>query len=417
MCGFVVSKYGQVFNDTFVKRRGPDVTGRHSLAGFDFYHYLLHITGEKTPQPFVDDDIVCVFNGEIYNHPFVKSDGENIIPLYKKYGEDFARHLDGEYAIAIYDFHQQHALFVTDPFGTKPLFVNGATCASYRSCLGGEQLRENSVLVKSLRTGAEKTIKPFVFDFDNQFKNSYQDWIAAFECSVTKRATRNCFIGLSSGYDSGALACELLKQGVPFEAYSVRGSEEINTLEKRASIAHAQVFHLSRGQFEESRQTLRATCEPYRYDQAVDFPLHCKDMFDCGGAIGGAFIFNHANKRGKRVYLSGQGADEILADYCLTNRGTHFNGVFPDKLYEWPNFHNGCQRVYLSKDEYVGGAYGIECRYPFLDTALVQEFLWLSAELKNAHYKAPLHEYLTLHSFPFVERVKEGFAAEFNLSE
>jgi len=30
---------------------------------------------------------------------------------------------------------------------------------------------------------------------------------------------------------------------------------------------------------------------------------------------------------------------------------------------------------YLAKEEYVGGAYGIESRYPFLDKKVVQEFL------------------------------------------
>ena len=40
------------------------------------------------------------------------------------------------------------------------------------------------------------------------------------------------------------------------------------------------------------------------------------------------------------------------------------------------------------------GNFNIETRYPFLDRDLVQEFLWLTAELKNKHYKAPLREYL-----------------------
>ena len=33
--------------------------------------------------------------------------------------------------------------------------------------------------------------------------------------------TQKVFIGLSSGYDSGAISCELLKQNIPFKAYSV----------------------------------------------------------------------------------------------------------------------------------------------------------------------------------------------------
>ena len=33
--------------------------------------------------------------------------------------------------------------------------------------------------------------------------------------------------------------------------------------------------------------------------------------------------------------------------------------------------------------------------YPFLDKQVVQEFLWLSSDLKNSHYKSPIYNYLT----------------------
>ncbi len=415
MCGFIVCPTGQSVNEEFVKHRGPDLRSKHSACGFDFYHYLLHITGALTPQPFCEDDIVCVYNGEIYNQAYTRSDGESIIPLYKKYGEQFTRYLDGEYAIALYDFHQEIAIFATDPFGTKPLYFNGCACASYRSCLGGTALKENSVLLTSLKSGATKTINSMSFDFDNQHKTNHDDWISAFEMAVRKRATTDCFIGLSSGYDSGALACALKKMNLPFEAYSVRGGEDLDILKARQALVGSKLFYMSHAEYNNCRRHLETFCEPYSYKDEVPFPLACENMFDCGGAIGGAYIFDYARKRGRRVYLSGQGADEILADYCLNNRGTHFGGIFPEKLYEWPNFHGGCQRAYLAKDEFVGGSFGIECRYPFLDPKVVQEFLWLAPALKNEYYKAPLHEYLTQNKFPFLYRVKEGFAADCNL--
>jgi len=69
----------------------------------------------------------------------------------------------------------------------------------------------------------------------------------------------------------------------------------------------------------------------------------------------------------------------------------------------------------LNKEEYVAGSYGIETRYPFLDTQLVQEFLWLSSDLKNRQYKAPLTEYLERNSYPFQKGNKTGFQADRNL--
>ena len=38
------------------------------------------------------------------------------------------------------------------------------------------------------------------------------------------------------------------------------------------------------------------------------------------------------------------------------------------------------------KDEIISGMYGIEGRYPFLDFQVVQEFLWLTPDVKNSEY-------------------------------
>jgi len=116
-----------------------------------------------------------------------------------------------------------------------------------------------------------------------------------------------------------------------------------------------------------------------------------------------------AAKEGRKVYLSTQGADEILSDYSLLTNQSELKGIYPDDLKEWYNFKQGCNYSYMMKEERVAEAFGIEARYPFLDIELVQEFLWLTPELKNKHYKAPLHEYLTLNNIAFEPNVKRGF--------
>ena len=90
-------------------------------------------------------------------------------------------------------------------------------------------------------------------------------------------------------------------------------------------------------------------------------------------------------------------------------------GLFPKDLttcFPWRNFYYGTQQAYLAKEENVAGSLGIETRYPFLDKKVVQEFLWLSTELKNKNYKAPLCEYLTRNNVPFEKEVKLGFSCE-----
>ena len=63
----------------------------------------------------------------------------------------------------------------------------------------------------------------------------------------------------------------------------------------------------------------------------------------------------------------------------------------------------------------MAGSHGIETRYPFLDTKLVQEFLWLSSKLKNKQYKSSLDAYLTKEKYPFEKGIKVGFRANSNL--
>ena len=62
----------------------------------------------------------------------------------------------------------------------------------------------------------------------------------------------------------------------------------------------------------------------------------------------------------------------------------------------------------------VGGAFGIEARYPFLDREFVQEVLWLTAEAKNAEYKAVLDEWFVQEGYPYKKRDKTGFSAAEN---
>ena len=58
----------------------------------------------------------------------------------------------------------------------------------------------------------------------------------AFQNSIRKRTedfSRDIFIGLSSGYDSGGICSELIKQKKPFKAYSVIGTENDEIFRKR----------------------------------------------------------------------------------------------------------------------------------------------------------------------------------------
>ena len=126
----------------FSKNRGPDKISTFTIQQFNFVHQLLSITGNVTEQPFIQNNIYCIFNGEIYNFKEFgdyKSDGECLIDLYVKYDNNFIKYLDGEYAIILLDLNKNKLIFSTDVFGTKPLYYslneNDLGIATYESNL------------------------------------------------------------------------------------------------------------------------------------------------------------------------------------------------------------------------------------------------------------------------------------------
>jgi asparagine synthetase B (glutamine-hydrolysing) len=233
------------------------------------------------------------------------------------------------------------------------------------------------------------------FDF-SQYKDSYDDWLAAFKNAVAKRAQKGCFVGLSSGYDSGALTKELTLQGTEFKAYVIYNHEEKNILDKRL-------------EYIKNHQIAKMNDDLWQgYYNFLKGKINDKAMHD-HASMGVAYMFETAKDEGRTVCLAGQGGDEINSDYSLFPKQSHFKGKWPEKLYEWPNMRWGMQVEYVSEIEDIAELYGIEVRYPFLDINLVQEFLWLTPGLKNRNYKATIYEYLTRNAVPFEKGVKRGF--------
>jgi asparagine synthase (glutamine-hydrolysing) len=130
-----------------LEHRGPDSSGRFvdsttalvstRLAIVDLLH------GD---QPLHSaSGLVLVANAEIYNAPELRarfpsfpyrtrSDCEVIFPLFDAYGVDFARHLRGMYAIALFEPVHQRLILSRDPFGIKPLYIReNGQCFSFAS--------------------------------------------------------------------------------------------------------------------------------------------------------------------------------------------------------------------------------------------------------------------------------------------
>ena len=406
----------------FLRCRGPDLTSSLQSDQFLYLHNLLSITGEFTQQPIVDNDIVMLYNGEVYNYRALgdySSDGLCIVDAYKQSGVDSFKSLDGEFAIALHDKTKQLLYICCDSFATKPVFFaiqdQNICVSTYKSAcdrLGmkyATKAKPNQVTVICLKQmKVTEEIELYKFD-TRQHKNHYNDWEEAFESSIQKRVDtlrHNIVVPLSSGYDSGLISCVLNKKNVSHFAPSIRGKENQEILNQRAVLVKgkSEIFdRIDNRDLEEIRQNFSKYVENFNYGPNPHEATHVG--FNDQGAVGLYFLLSEAKRRYDcKIVLSGQGSDEMMSTIKEYGFRTQNPIPFPENLetvFPWGNFYYGSMWSYIMKEECVAGSLGMETRYPFLDRSVIQEFLWLTAEMKNSRYKAPIESVFIKTGYPY----------------
>ena len=121
-----------------IKHRGPDNTGVWYDKNISLGNTRLKVVDldDNSNQPFISRNkrYIIVFNGEIYNHQFLKkkyniftktkSDTEVIVELFAKIGYKCFNLLDGMFSIAIFDKKECNLHLSRDIFGIKPLYYS-----------------------------------------------------------------------------------------------------------------------------------------------------------------------------------------------------------------------------------------------------------------------------------------------------
>jgi len=137
ICGFIDKKnvlgdYNSILKNMNNKmfHRGPDDAGEYFYKNTALAMRRLSIIDLSTGhQPIHDESetIWTVLNGEIYNftelreklfakgHKFyTNTDTEVVVHLYQEYGDEFAKHLDGMFAVAVYDQQKDKLVIARD---------------------------------------------------------------------------------------------------------------------------------------------------------------------------------------------------------------------------------------------------------------------------------------------------------------
>jgi asparagine synthase (glutamine-hydrolysing) len=131
-----------------LRHRGPDDQGTYAAPlqvrpvygtapGVALGHRrlaIIDVAHGRQPLANEDESVWIVFNGEVYNfrelrhrlegagHRFrTRSDTEVLVHLYEDEGPDFLRHVNGMFALAIWDAPRRQLLLARDRLGEKPL--------------------------------------------------------------------------------------------------------------------------------------------------------------------------------------------------------------------------------------------------------------------------------------------------------
>ncbi len=314
-------------------------------------------TGDQ-PVANETDDIVVVFNGEIYNFRELRSDLESrghvltgtgdtpVLPhLYEEYGDRFVERLDGMFALALWDGRRERLLLARDRFGKKPLlytrFGDGtvAFASELKALLtfprldrrpdlarldaylalgyvpgtttavdGVERVPPGSVLtVHAGRVQVERywSPEPPRLDFGEA------EWVEAVRTgvrdAVRKRLIADVPLGalLSGGLDSSVVVATMAEESHdPVRTFSVGFSEELYD-ERRYARLVAERFSTAH---EELVVDPDAASLLPRLADAYDEP------FGDSSALPTFLVCEHA-RRFVTVALVGDGGDEIFGGY------------------------------------------------------------------------------------------------------
>ena len=123
-----------------IRHRGPDAFGIYTCDRAGLASTRLSIIDLNTgDQPIHNEDrsLWVVLNGEIFNYPelrqeleekghrfYTQSDTEILVHLYEEEGEGLLRHLNGQFALAIWDNRKKELFLGRDRLGIRPLFYH-----------------------------------------------------------------------------------------------------------------------------------------------------------------------------------------------------------------------------------------------------------------------------------------------------
>ncbi len=352
-----------------IKHRGPHETWINREQGVNLGCCELNVGGDsKTGSHYTSEgQRAVVLDGRIYNpEQSGMTDAEAVLYFYDKYGTQFAKNLDGDFACAISD--NGKLVLARDWAGIKPLYYghgDGRLCfASEAKSLVGiaDDVKEfPNGYVYSQELGFQKYTCQAVEtpDFEN-FEQARKVLAQLLEEATEKRMKDNAVGGilLSGGLDSSLITYMAHKIKPDIECFTVSMEEGqdlplAKDVTKYLGIKHHVLM------FSEKEITEILPQAVYHQEMYEESCVH--------GAIAN-FLAGRFVKPHTRCVLTGEGADEFFGGYD----GQFRQGKNPDEVAGIVDkLINIAHNTALQRLDRLPAANSIETRTPFLDTKVM----------------------------------------------
>jgi len=369
-----------------IRHRGPDAGGLKldGMIKVGFRRLSIIDLAETANQPFfaADRKTWIVFNGEIYGYRALRaeleaagrafrtqSDTEVLLEAYLEWGEDFVEHIDGMFAIALWDARDCKLRLYRDRPGIKPLyyFYDGRRFAfaselkAIEQALGGGNLKTDQTALydflgyryvpapktlyrhcfkllpgHTLRfdpaTGIASTPRPY-WRLETTIRTdgitadaAAEELRALIDESVREQMVADVPLGffLSGGLDSSVVVASAAAQGARVSTFSIGfdADEVSETPYARLVAGHFATDHheriLSQAAARDLLPKLKAWFdEPFADDSALP-----------------TWLVSSLARERVTVVLTGDGSDEVFGGYSTYRRYVRYAGwpVWPKRF-------------------------------------------------------------------------------------
>jgi asparagine synthase (glutamine-hydrolysing) len=445
MCG-IFAYYGNKYNENElldyankIKHRGPDSTNYlkvNEQLFFVFHRLAINGLNSESNQPFTNNGIYLICNGEIYNYKKLidtydlkedyktDSDCEIIVHLYKKFGmSKTCSLLDGEFAFILYDSTKNILYTARDHLGIRSLYY---------------AINENEICICSELKGIPSSFQNITQFPPAYFWNSYNNLFEKyfyysptefimndetsiinnvkqlFKNAVEKRlmSERKIACLLSGGLDSTTVTALVASYYKPFyiNTYSIGLKGSIDLYYAKMAADFLKTNHTS----------VELTNEEFlNAIEKTIFQIESYDTTTVRASVGNYLISLYVKENSDdTVIFCGDVSDEIFGSY----RGFYYANSDNDFFNENMNMiHNIHYFDVLRSDKSIAGA-GLEARVPFSDGDFLKYCMSIDPSLKR-FTEERIEKYLFRKAFEdmlpqeLVWRVKTAFSDGVSSSE